>query len=415
MTTVIIGAGPAGLMAAGSIDKGRVIVVEKNEKAGKKLYITGKGRCNVTNDCGFEKLISSVVSNPKFLYSAFKNFSPQDAVEFFKENGVPLKTERGGRVFPVSDKASDITAALVKRIAKNPCAEFMFKSEVKSARYDAAAKVFRLTVNGGKEIACENLVIATGGLSYPATGSTGDGYKLALSFGHTVSKLRPALVHLILAEDVKSLEGLSLENAAVKIEYNSVSYKLQGEMLFTSDGVSGPVILSLSSLLSRDGFTSACTDKEAGLYIDLKPALSAETLDKRILRDFNKYLNKQLKNALFELLPKSIIPYIIKVSGLNGDSAVNSVTKEERLKLLPAIKNLGFTVKDLGGTDKGIVTGGGVSVGELNPKTLESKLVPGLYFAGEIIDADALTGGFNIQIALSTGFAAGTAINNKPV
>ncbi len=410
MTTVIIGAGPAGLMAAGAINAGRVTVLEKNEKAGKKLYITGKGRCNVTNDCDTETLMGAVVSNSKFMYSAFKNFTPKDTVNFFEGRKVPLKTERGKRVFPVSDKASDITAALVK-YAQGLGAEILYGKTVTDISRDKISGRFTLTVNGTETVYCENLVIATGGLSYPLTGSTGDGYKFAALFGHTVSPLRPALVPLILKESVKSLEGLSLENVSVKAEYGSKTYNMPvGDMLFTADGVSGPLVLSLSSFLSRDGFKKGETAK---LTVDLKPALTAEKLDLRILRDFNKHLNKQLKNALFELLPKSLIPYIINLSGLTSDVFINSVTKEQRFKLLNAIKNMSFSVKALVETEKGIVTGGGVAINEISPKSMESKFVKNLYFAGEVIDVDALTGGFNIQIALSTGFAAARAINEK--
>ena len=405
MNTIVIGAGPAGLMAAGSVKGGSVTALEKNEKAGKKLYITGKGRCNVTNDCLPDQAQKNVVTNPKFLFSALNAFSPRDTMRLLEEHGMPLKTERGGRVFPVSGKASDVTAALKKRAIENG-AEIRLNAEVKDAFYDAKTQKFRIILSDGAELNSDSLIVATGGKSYPQTGSTGDGYRFAKAFGHTVIPPRPALIPLILCEDVKPLEGLSLENITLTAKSGGKIYRQFGEAVFTADGISGPCVLSLSSYLSRDGFAN-----DAELFVDLKPALTVPQLDARILREFEKYKNKRLKNALFDLLPKSLIPYIVRYADLDGESEVNSVTKEQRAKLLDALKNLAFKIESLGALEYGIVTGGGVSVSEINPKTLESKLVNGLYFAGEVLDCDALTGGYNMQIALSTGFLAGKAVN----
>jgi len=406
--TIIIGAGPAGLMAAGSLKYGGAAVLEKNEKAGKKLYITGKGRCNLTNDCSGADVQKNAVTNPKFLFSALNAFPPREAMRLFESCGVPLKTERGGRVFPASDKASDVTAAL-KKYALAGGAQIRLNAEAQSVWFDGKSQKFHVRLTDGAELASDSLIIATGGKSYPATGSTGDGYRFAKAFGHTVVPPRPALVPLVLHEDVKPLEGLSLENVSVSVSSGGKTYRQPlGEMVFTAQGASGPCILSLSSLLSRDGLAEG-----ARLSVDLKPGLSAAQLEARILRDFEKYKNKQLKNALFELLPKSLISYIIGYAGLDGETAVHSVTKPQRAILLNALKSLTFTIKSLDALEKGIVTGGGVSVGEINPKTLESKLVKNLYFAGEVLDVDALTGGYNIQIALSTGYLAGSSITTR--
>lgn len=404
MTTVIIGAGPAGLMCAGTIKKGNVIVLERNEKVGKKLYITGKGRCNVSNDCEDDKFLDNIVTNPKFMYGAIRRFSTSDAKTFFEKFGVPIKVERGNRMFPVSDKASDITNALKKYADKN-CAIFRLNTVVKSiAKTDSKFKIF---IDGGEYIECDNLVIATGGKSYPLTGSMGDGYRFAQMLGHNVIKPRSALVPLIVKQDVKPLEGLSLKNIEVKVKCGKKTYKQFGEMLFTSQGVSGPCVLSLSSYISRDNVL------DATLSIDLKPALSCEQLDARILRDFDKYKNKQIKNSLHELLPKSMIPFIIEYVGFDGEQSVNSITKVQREKLISALKDLQFTVKSLGDLERGIVTGGGVDVKQISPKDMQSKIVESLYFAGEVLDVDALTGGFNIQIALSSGYVAGSNIGEE--
>lgn len=403
MKTAVVGAGPAGLIAAATAAAGSdVTLFERNEKPGKKLYITGKGRCNVTNLCSPREFLEKVVRNPKFLYSAIYTFTPEDTVNLIETNGVKTKTERGNRVFPASDKASDVTKALVSNAMKAGV-QFVYENVVSLSRKDG---LFRL-ITSGAEYFFDKVILACGGVSYPSTGSNGDGFKLAESMGHTVTKLYPALVPVNFCEDVKSLQGLSLKNVEVTVSDGRKSESLFGEMLFTSRGASGPVVLSLSSLINR------LDVKHVTFSIDLKPALDYDKLDKRVVSDFTKFKNKQFKNSLDEMLPKSLIPYIIDVSGINPDKPVNSVTKQEREKLVNLLKNLSFTVDSLGSIAEGIVTSGGVSVDEVNPKTMESKLVKGLYFAGEMLDVDALTGGFNIQIALSTGFAAGISASKS--
>lgn len=403
MKTAVVGAGPAGLIAAATAaTDSDVTLFERNEKPGKKLYITGKGRCNVTNLCSPREFLEKVVRNPKFLYSAIYSFTPEDTVNLIETNGVKTKTERGNRVFPASDKASDVTKALVSNAMKAGV-RFVYENVVSLFRKDG---LFRL-VTSGAEYFFDKVILACGGVSYPSTGSNGDGFKLAESMGHTVTKLYPALVPVNFCEDVKSLQGLSLKNVKVTVSDGRKSESLFGEMLFTSRGASGPVVLSLSSLINR------LDVKHVTFSIDLKPALDYDKLDKRVVSDFTKFKNKQFKNSLDEMLPKSLIPYIIDVSGINPDKPVNSVTKQEREILVNLLKNLSFTVDSLGSIAEGIVTSGGVSVDEVNPKTMESKLVKGLYFAGEMLDVDALTGGFNIQIALSTGFAAGTSASKS--
>ena len=403
MKTAVVGAGPAGLIAAATAAAGSdVTLFERNEKPGKKLYITGKGRCNVTNLCSPREFLEKVVRNPKFLYSAIYTFTPEDTVNLIETNGVKTKTERGNRVFPASDKASDVTKALVSNAMKAGV-RFVYENVVSLSRKDG---LFRL-ITSGAEYFFDKVILACGGVSYPSTGSNGDGFKLAESMGHTVTKLYPALVPVNFCEDVKSLQRLSLKNVEVTVSDGRKSESLFGEMLFTSRGASGPVVLSLSSLINR------LDVKHVTFSIDLKPALDYDKLDKRVVSDFTKFKNKQFKNSLDEMLPKSLIPYIIDVSGINPDKPVNSVTKQEREKLVNLLKNLSFTVDSLGSIAEGIVTSGGVSVDEVNPKTMESKLVKGLYFAGEMLDVDALTGGFNIQIALSTGFAAGTSASKS--
>ncbi|MDR2202601.1 MAG: NAD(P)/FAD-dependent oxidoreductase [Clostridiales bacterium] len=403
MKTVIIGAGAAGLTAASQIKNGGILVLEKNEKPGKKLYITGKGRCNVTNECGPSEFIEKVNSNPKFLTSAINAFSPRDAIEFLEQNGCPTVTERGNRVFPASQKASDVTKALV-RAAENAGAQIMYNTAVKSV--SQTENGFAVLTSAG-EIFCDNLIIATGGLSYPSTGSTGDGYKFAAALGHTVVPPVPSLVRIDLKEDVSALTGLSLKNVGASVKdkrSGKVLFSQFGELLFTDAGVSGPAVLTLSAKINR-------ADPSGLLFcIDLKPALTPEKLDKRVLSDFSAVQNRALINSLSDLLPKSLIPYIIDVCGLVGASKVNSLTRAERALLVDGLKNLTFNVKALGGFSSAVVTAGGVSVREVCPQTMQSKLVKGLYFAGEILDVDALTGGFNIQTALSTGFLAGRSI-----
>lgn len=398
MKIAVVGAGPAGLLAAAEAAAHGVetVLLERNEKPGKKLYITGKGRCNVTNLCSPRDFLEKVVRNPKFLYGALFAFTPEDTVKLLNSNGVSTKVERGNRVFPLSDKASDVTAALVKH-ADRSGVRFVYEN-VDAIKRDEGK--FIVSTRSGKNI-FDKVILACGGVSYPSTGSNGDGFKLAAALGHRVTPLLPALVPIILVQDVKPLQGLSLKNVTVSVSDGKKEYSLFGEMLFTARGVSGPVALSLSSLINREELS------ELKMKIDLKPALSYEKLDKRMLGDFEKFKNKQFKNSLDEMLPKSMIPYIIKLSGILPEKPVNSVTKAEREKLVGLLKGLEFDISALGAVEEGIVTSGGVDVREVNPKTMESRVAPGLYFAGEMLDVDALTGGYNIQIALSTGFCAG--------
>lgn len=398
MKIAVVGAGPAGLLAAAeaAAHGAETVLLERNEKPGKKLYITGKGRCNVTNLCSPRDFLEKVVRNPKFLYGALFAFTPEDTVKLLNSNGVSTKVERGNRVFPLSDKASDVTAALVKH-ADRSGVRFVYEN-VDAIKRDEGK--FIVSTRSGKNI-FDKVILACGGVSYPSTGSNGDGFKLAAALGHRVTPLLPALVPIILVQNVKPLQGLSLKNVTVSVSDGKKEYSLFGEMLFTARGVSGPVALSLSSLINREELS------ELKMKIDLKPALSYEKLDKRMLGDFEKFKNKQFKNSLDEMLPKSMIPYIIKLSGILPEKPVNSVTKAEREKLVGLLKGLEFDISALGAVEEGIVTSGGVDVREVNPKTMESRVAPGLYFAGEMLDVDALTGGYNIQIALSTGFCAG--------
>lgn len=397
-TVAVIGGGPAGLLAAGTAGRygGAVTVFERNEKTGKKLYITGKGRCNVTNACDPAAFLKNVVTNPKFLYSAIYSFTPDDTIALLEKNGLHTKIERGNRVFPVSDHASDVTKALTKYA--QDAGTVRLNAHVSQIRKEGER--FCLLV-AGETLYFDKVVVATGGLSYPSTGSDGDGYVFARRLGHTIIEPRPALVPIHLRENVTDLEGLSLKNVTATVTTSMITQSAFGEMLFTADGVSGPIILTLSSRLAR----ADCVD--GTLSIDLKPALTREKLDVRLLSDFGKYANKTLKNALIDLLPKSLIPYVIAYAQLQADKPIHSITAAERSALLDASKNLRFTIAGFDTLERAVVTSGGIAVSEINPKTMESKLVPGLYFAGEVIDTDALTGGFNIQIALSTGYAAG--------
>ena len=392
-------------MAAGSAAQSGadVTLAEKNEKSGKKLYITGKGRCNVTNACAPMEFLEKVVSGNKFLMSAINAFSPQDTIDFLQKNGLKTVIERGNRVFPASGKSSDVISALTA-YALNSGAEILTCSCVESIGKLTDKEGFSAVVSG-KEYEFDKVVIATGGVSYPSTGSTGDGYRFAEKFGHSVIKPKPSLVPLTVAENyVKRLEGLSLKNVGVSAYFQGRKiFDEQGEMLFTSNGVSGPLILSLSARISR------MDQKAVGISVDLKPALTEEMLDNRLLRDFSEAINKQFKNALDGLLPKSLIPVIVELSGISPEQKVHQITKENRKNLVNLIKNLKFSVIGNGGFNQAVITSGGVSLKEINPKTMESKLVKGLYFAGEVLDLDALTGGYNIQIALSTGIAAGIA------
>ena len=415
MKTVIIGAGPAGLMAAASSEGQSVTVIEQNEKAGKKLYITGKGRCNLTNNVESGEFLSNVVTNPKFLLSALNSFPPRAAIEFFEKHGLKLKTERGGRVFPESDKASDVTAALLKACKDknvNICLNEKAEEIIVVGRDDPGApqnnyrRVAALKTSK-REIPCDKLIIATGGMSYPLTGSTGGGYKLAESLGHNIIKPVPSLTGLNLTGGFfKALQGLSLKNVRVTVFKNNIKTNISyfGEALFTYFGISGPVILSVSAHINREALNGV------SLSLDLKPALTEDVLEARVLRDFDECKNVFIKNALAKLLPHALIPVILSDCKISPDKQCNAVTKAERAALIKSLKAFKMPVLSPRGFDEAIVTSGGVDVKEINPKTMESKLVKGLYFCGEVLDADALTGGYNIQIALSTGFLAGKSM-----
>lgn len=401
---IVIGGGPAGMMAAGqaALRGNSVTLIEKMDRVGRKLYITGKGRCNVTNASDPEGLIANTAGNPYFLYSAFYTFDSSSLMNFFEKLNVPLKIERGNRVFPKSDKSNDIVKAMEKFVKTSGC-NIMYKTEVCDIIADKG-QIKGVKLKNGKILECDKLIIATGGLSYPLTGSTGDGYKFAAKTGHTVTKCYPSLVPLKVNEKwTTELMGLSLKNIKIRITINDKEvYTDFGEMMFTHFGVTGPVILSASRYINDR------IDENPKLHIDLKPALDNKELDIRILKDFRKYSNKDFKNALDDLLPQKIIPVIIRLSKIDPDKKVNSITKEERGKLLGIIKDLSLNITDTAGYNEAVVTRGGVSVDEIDPSTMESKIIKGLYFAGEVIDVDAFTGGFNLQIAFSTGYIAGT-------
>lgn len=398
---IVIGGGPAGLIAS-AYCSGNVTLFDKNKLLGRKLRITGKGRCNITNSCDISEFIPAVRTNPNFLYSAFYSFTNNDIISLLNSLGVETKEERGGRVFPKSDLARDVAQALINN-ARQKGVKFMNRKI--SGINTVDGHVSGVVDSEGKIYPADKVIIATGGVSYPLTGSTGDGYAIAKRLGHTVVTPKPSLVPLTVTEEyVSELEGLSLRNIEIKIFSNGKKpvYTDFGEMVFTKNGVSGPVILSASANLKEIGI------KDYKLYIDLKPALDEIQLDKRILRDFEEFKNKNFSNALDKLLPKKIIPIIIGLSGINPLIKVNEVTKEQRRKLLKLIKNLPFTIDGTGPIEEAIITSGGINVKEINPSTMESKLIKGLYFAGEVIDVDAYTGGFNLQIAFSTGYLAGT-------
>ena len=404
---VIVGGGAAGLLAAYSAalkygKSAAITVIEKNERPARKLMITGKGRCNVTNNCGVDTLIANVPKNGKFLFSAFSGFDSGDTMRLFESLGVPLKTERGNRVFPVSDKALDIVDALVGAVKKSGV-KLVRGAAVKIIASDGA--VIGVKTEDGDIYPADSVILATGGMSYPLTGSTGDGYKMAAALSHTVTELKPSLVPLTVHEGFCSrLAGLTLKNVTLSVFEEGKKkpvFSELGEMLFTHFGISGPLTLSASAHMGKMGKAAYTA------YIDLKPALSEDQLDSRILRDFEGEKNKDFANSLDKLLPKSIIPVIIALSGIEPTLKVNQITREMRAALCKVIKALPLHITGFRPIEEAIITGGGISVKEINPSTMESKLVKGLYFAGEIIDADAYTGGFNLQIAFSTGFAAG--------
>ena len=418
MKVVIIGGGPAGILAAisSSNHNNEVYLIEKNATLGKKLLITGKGRCNITSSLPIDDFIKNIPGNGKFLYSVFQNFTNKDIINLLEKNGVKVKEERGNRIFPLSDKSTDVLKALENELKRNRVKIItnskVTKIHVKNNNVTGVEYVDNKTK---KYISAEKIILATGGKSYPLTGSTGDGYELAKDLGHTVTKIKPSLVPLTVTgkdlELCKEMQGLSLKNVAIELydkENNKKIYEDFGEMLFTHFGISGPIILSSSAHIVRyKNIDELLKNKKIELKIDLKPALLEEKLDNRILRDFEKNKNRELKNSLNELLPQKMIMPIIKLSGINENKKVNEITREERLKLVKLLKNITLSVSGFRPIDEAIITSGGINIKEIDPKTMQSKLVDGLFFAGEIIDVDAYTGGFNLQIAYSTGYTAG--------
>ena len=383
----------------------QVVVYEKNEKLGKKLFITGKGRCNITNAGDMDNLFANVMSNRKFLYSAFYTFDNEQVLSFFENQGLRTKVERGNRVFPLSDHSSDVIAAL-NRALKSQNVDIRLHTKVQSLliRDEAACGV---VLSDGKMVEADDVIVATGGISYPSTGSTGDGYRMAEESGHALVECTPSLVPFETKEDwVKDLQGLSLRNVTVSIYHGKKKlFEDFGEMLFTHFGVSGPLVLSASGMIKPVQFK-----QELCMYIDLKPALDAEQLDKRILREFDAAMNKQFKNVIGSLMPAKMIPVVIRLSGIDPDKKVNEVSREERQHLVQLLKRLPLTINGLRGWNEAIITKGGVSVKDINPSTMESKKVSHLFFCGEVLDLDALTGGYNLQIAWSTGYLAGISV-----
>ena len=409
---IVVGGGAAGMMAALSAANGKVqtILIEKNEKLGKKIYITGKGRCNVTNECDPDTFFSNVVSNPKFLYSAYYGYDCMSVMNLIKQNGCPLKTERGGRVFPVSDHSSDIIRCFSDMLKKagvevrlnTKVTDLLIKDNV---CYGVSVK----SNNKHEDIEADSVILATGGLSYESTGSTGDGIRWAKNNGHDIKTCRPALVPIETKEEwVRELQGLSLKNVSLDMyDEKKKIYSGFGEMMFTHFGVTGPLVLSASSYYASYIAKKPDRTKCIKLILDLKNALTREQIDKRIIRDFEKYNNKQFKNSLTDLLPSSMIPVIVRLSGIDPEKTVNLVTREDRQGLVNILKGMELNVLKTRDFNEAIITQGGISVKNINPSTMESKLVKNLYFCGEMIDVDALTGGFNLQIAWSSGHLAG--------
>ena len=414
MKVVIIGAGPAGMMAGikAAENGNEVLILEKNTIPGKKLNITGKGRCNISFTGDMEYFLSNVVTNPKFMMSSINNLDNYSLVDYVNSLSVKTKEERGNRVFLASDDASELTEAL-KRELKRLNVKLQYSSVVKRINIDNN-KVTGVTLEDGTKILADKVIIAVGGKSYPLTGSTGDGYTLAKEVGHTVTDIRPALVPFRLKEtDIcKSLKGVSLRNVTLKVNIDGKEVDNRfGEMVFTDKGISGPIVLSSSSKINKiQDLDTLAKENKVKVYIDLKPALDKEELYKRITRDFEKYSNKEFKNSLSDLTISSLVPVIVKASKIEEAKKVNSITKEEKERLVNTFKNLEFTFSSLESVAVGIVTSGGVNVKEVSPKTMESKIIEGLYFAGEVLDVDAYTGGFNLQIAFSTGYTAGINI-----
>ena len=413
MKVAIKGGGPAGMLSAITAKKKGhdVIILEKNNQLGKKLLITGKGRCNITSSLNIDEFIKNIPGNGKFLYSAFKRYTNDDIINFLKKEGLNVKEERGNRVFPVTDKSLDVLKCFTKKI-KELGINVKYNENVQEIIINQNNEIQGVKTQNGV-IKADKVILATGGKSYPLTGSTGDGYILAKKLGHTVTKIKPSLVPLEIYEKniCKQLQGLSLKNVKIRLEDESKNkniYEDFGEMLFTHFGVSGPIILSSSAHLVRyKEIENLLKEQKIKLTIDLKPALTEEKLNERILRDFSEEKNKEYKNSLNKLLPQKLIPVILEKSGIKYNKKVNEITKEERLKIVKLLKNFELKIQNFRPIDEAIITSGGINIKEINPKTMQSKIIPGLYFAGEIIDVDGYTGGFNLQIAYSTGFVAG--------
>lgn len=412
---IVTGGGPAGMFAAiAAAENGHeVLLLEKNEKLGKKLFITGKGRCNITNASDMDVLFANVMTNSKFLYSAFYAFDNQHVLDFFEKNGLRTKIERGNRVFPVSDHSSDVIAVLQK-VLREKNVKVMLHTKVEALLIEEPEgsmpdnkKAAGVRLADGRTLQSDSVIVATGGFSYQTTGSTGDGYRFAKEAGHTLTDIRPSLVPFNTVEDyTREMQGLSLRNIKVKIfDGKKLLYEEFGEMLFTHFGVSGPVILSASASIKP-----ALAEKRLSMYIDLKPALTEEQLDKRLLREFEEAKNKQFKNSIGKLFPGKMIPVMLALGGIDPDKKVNEITKEVRLSFIRLIKAFPLTLNGLRDFNEAIITKGGVKVKEVNPSTMESKLVKDLYFCGEVLDLDAMTGGYNLQIAWSTGYLAGSSI-----
>ena len=414
MEVVVIGGGPAGMMAAITSAKNgnNVTLLEKNKSLGKKLLITGKGRCNITSSLPMDEFIKNTPGNGMFLYSAYNNFTNQDIIKFLNEQGLKVKEERGNRIFPVTDKSKDVLDCFEKKL-KSLNVKIMYNTQVTDVLINENNEVTGVKLKNQKIINAKKIILATGGKSYPLTGSTGDGYEILKKLGHTITPIKPSLVPLeTYEEDLHySLQGLSLRNVKIKFidtRKNKEIYEDFGEMLFTHFGVSGPTILSGSAHLVRyKKIDDLLQEKNIKLIIDLKPALTEEKLNERILRDFEEEKNKSFKNSLDKLLPQKLIPVIVEYSNINPEKQVNSITKQERIKLVKILKGFEVAIKKFRKIDDAIITSGGVSIKEVNPKTMESKKIKGLYLAGEILDVDSYTGGFNLQIAYSTGYVAG--------
>ena len=417
MKTVIIGGGPAGMMSAISAAENRspkdeVIIVEKMNMLGKKLLITGKGRCNITSSLEMEEFIKNTPGNGMFLYSSFQQFTNKDIIRFLKKQGLEVKEERGSRIFPITDKSTDVLNCFINRLKELKVKIYLNENveQIITQKTEEEQKVIGIKTNKRK-IEADKVILATGGKSYPLTGSTGEGYKMAKELGHTITEIKPSLVPLETYEVEKELQGLSLKNVKIQLKDTSkkrIIYEDFGEMIFTHFGVSGPTILSSSAHLVRyKNIENLFKERKIILKIDLKPALSEEKLNDRILRDFEEEKNKQFKNSLNKLLPQKMINSVIKKSKIDPQKQVNTITKQERTRLIEVLKGFELEIKKFRPIEEAIITSGGIKIKEINPKTMESKKVKGLYFAGEIIDVDSYTGGFNLQIAYSTGYVAG--------